>query len=179
MNNKRVIGIIVTAIWVVVTIIFLKIDNNSNYMKSIIVNNSKKIYYEKLYFPIALVDNHYSLNIYSNDNMCNEYIEKGIVKFKYIYNKKIYYNLDNYRSFKIYNKTKGNDSIKIILEVKNDIKKCKFNILIYPGKLNLFVKAILFFFIPLILILANVILPIFGYIYMRLKIKWHNNKHIN
>ena len=49
MNNKRVIGIIITVIWLVVTIVFLRIDNSSNHMKTIVVSNSKKIYYEKLY----------------------------------------------------------------------------------------------------------------------------------
>jgi hypothetical protein len=164
MSRKRFFFLSITFIWVFISIVFINvIDKPNDYNESIIaIGNNKKISYKIFYTPLRWMDVSSFVDISSKNNICNNYIKKGVINLKYEHEKKLY-TVDKYGSFDIDAKFKYRDSIKVILEAKKDIGQCEFYVYVYPGKFNILLTGIIFFWLPLFLVYANVFLPIIRY----------------
>lgn len=170
MSKKRFFWLSVTFVWVFISIIFLNVIDKSieHKERTIDVENSKKIAYKIFYTPFRLTNTRSFVAIGSKSNICNKYIKKGVINLKYEYKEKIC-TINEYGSFAIDSRFKYNEPIKVILEAKKDIEKCRFNIFVYPGKLNMLLTGIIFYWLPFFLVLINIFLPIMKYF---TRIKW-------
>jgi len=164
MIGKRFFWLSITFVYVLISIIFINIiDKPNDYDESIIaIGNNKKIAYKIFYTPLRWIDVSSFVDISSKSDTCNKYIEKGVINLKYEHREKLYA-VDEYGSFDINTKFKYRDPIKVILEAKKDIGKCEFYVYVYPGKFNMLFTGIIFFWLPIFLMYANVFLPIAKY----------------
>lgn len=164
MSKKRFFWLSITLIWVLASIVFTNRINKpySSNGSVITIDNSKKIVYKVVYAPLRLVDVHSFVDINSKNNMCNQYIKQGAISLQYEYEGKRY-TVDKYGNFDIDTKFKYRAPIKVILEAKKDVGKCNFFIFVYPGKLNMLLIGIIFFWLPIYLVFINIILPIVKY----------------
>lgn len=160
-SRKRFFWLIITFVWVFISIIFLYIiDKSNNYNDNIItIDNNKKVAYKIFYTPLRLLNVESFVEINTKSDMCSKYIKKGVISLKYEHDEKLY-DIDEYRSFNMDAKFKYKDPIKVIVKTKKDIGKCEFHVFVYPGKINIFLTGIILYLIPFFLVLSNVFLPI-------------------
>ncbi len=147
MNIKRVLWLIIIFIWVLLSIddAILFLHNSDN--RRITIDKDHKIAYETYYIPLQLLNIRSFISIHPQEEICEEYVKDGIIDLKYEYDGKIY-SVGKYNSFEMDESFKYKKPIKIILEAKKDIVKCNFNVFIYPGKFNIPINGIIFFWLP-------------------------------
>ena len=167
MNKKRLLWLCITAVWVCISAIYY---SNYNFEDiSLSIGDGKKVDYKIVNIPFfSFTEQRDFITIDSYDDICNEYIEKGVIGLKYEYNKKTYV-VNKYRYFDIHDKFKYGTPVKIKLETKKDTKKCRFWVSVDPGKFNILLIGIVFGWIPLIMVLANIVIPILEYINKKIR----------
>lgn len=134
------------------------IDKTIDYEDSFIVlSNDNKTAYKIFYTPLRLMKTKSFVDIGSKNDICNKYIETGVVNLKYEH-KGSMHNISEYGNFDL--NTKFRDPIKVILESKKSISKCKYYVTVHPGKFNIIFSGIILFWIPFFLTYANIFLPI-------------------
>jgi len=162
MNRKR--SILITVAWVSISFIYYMFFINKQYTNGhniITIGGDIKVAYKTVNMPYGFNDRFISL--FDKNGTCDQYIRNGVIDFKYEYNNKLY-DANRHTNFNLDSSFKDKDPLKIILKTKKDINKCEFEVSPYPGKLILFLKALIFTIIPFFLVLINIIYPIYEYI---------------
>jgi hypothetical protein len=163
MRIKRLFWLAITCILGAISILYmLKLDYNpDSYI--ITIDNNKKTDFKIVYTPFRWIDVDSFIDVSSKSEKCSNYLEKGDIVFQYEYKGKTYI-VNQYSSFAIDQKFDNTEPIKIILESKRNLGQCKFHIFPYPGKINIILNGIIFFWLPLLLIYVNIVLPIAKYL---------------
>jgi len=163
MKRKQLIWFSITIIWGIISITYIKL----NVPKTIEIGGNKRESNVTIHFPFRIFNKEkgfIALDTEGNSKLiCYDYLQNEVINAKYEHNGKNYVFV-NARSINFNSEFKHNDQLKIILSTKKNIQKCKFNILIYPGKINLFMKGLIFFIFPLLLVLKNIIIPLLKFI---------------
>jgi len=170
MNIKRVLWLIIIFIWVLLSIDDAKIILHNGDNGRISIDKDHKIAYKTYYIPLHLSNIGSFISIGPQEDICKEYVKNGIIDLKYEYDGKIY-SVGKYNSFEMDESFKYKKPIKIILEAKKDIVKCNFNVIIYPGKIDIPINGIIFFWLPIFLVYKTILLPIVKYIFGKIKFK--------
>jgi len=163
LNKTRILSLIITLILLLIAI-KLHIDRlNFHNKASIFLDKNNKISHNIVYINIPRFLNERGfIDIFSNDTICNDYIKKRIIFVSYEYNN--IFEIKKSNTIFYYDEFKYKNPIKIILTTKYDIKRCKYNVVVYPGKINMFIYLIIFYLLPVSLILVNIVSPILKYL---------------
>ena len=155
--SKKIIYL--TIIWVIISFVFIK----SIIPTTIEIGDSNKESNVTIYLPFRIFNNEkgfIALEAKGNSKLeCYNYLQNNVINVKYEYNGKIY-EFDKIGNIRFGSDFKNNDKLKIMFKTQKKIKRCKFTILIYPGKFNLLLQAIIFIILPFVLIFKNIIIPL-------------------